>query len=153
MVTRKKITPFILRIRIYKWSFWVYFHQSQIHSNTATKSHTNLSMNFAIIIIVLLSSCISGARLGSTSLGFHGSKYHFGQFWNLSPQQVAMIKKLMKIKCQRNHGRFCWANQTTKTHAIIAVPICNQSHHGTPMNQVLYAKLTIHFLRQALFLF
>ena len=74
----------------------------------STTSTTTIfqAMNFTIII-VFLAQCISGARLDSARLGFHGSKYHYGQFGNLSPRQVAILKKVMQIKCQRKHGRFC----------------------------------------------
>jgi len=59
-------------------------------------------MNF-VIIIALFATCISAARLG-----FHGSRYNYGQFGSLSPKQALLIKKLLKLKCLQKHGqRFC----------------------------------------------
>ena len=40
---------------------------------------------------------------------FNGSKYHYGQFRNVTPQTAAIIKKLLKQKCVQKYGkRFCW---------------------------------------------
>ena len=59
-------------------------------------------MNLSFII-ALFAVGISTARLG-----FYGSIYKYGDFGNLSPQQVAYIKEILKLQCLQMHGRrFC----------------------------------------------
>ena len=98
---RITIPPFSLKVRAIKTPISVDLHQFDSQSNISKRQPSNVSMNFALII-VFFAACISSARLG-----LHGSKYHYGQFGNLSPQQVAIMKKILKIECQRKHGRFC----------------------------------------------
>ena len=59
-------------------------------------------MNFGLIFTMLF-GCSLAARLG-----FHGSIYQYSNGQNLSPKQVAVIKKLLKQKCIQTYGnRFC----------------------------------------------
>ena len=63
-----------------------------------------IPMNFSFIIALLAAvNCISAARLG-----FHGAVYDYGSVGNMSPQQAAFIRKVLKIKCLQKYARrFC----------------------------------------------
>ena len=78
-------------------SYKLFTVKSSSINNQATGQ---MNINF---IIVMCAACVSSARLG-----FNGSKYHYSQFRNFSPQQAAIIKHLLKQKCLRKYGpRFC----------------------------------------------
>ena len=90
-------------------SYKLFTAKSSSINNQATGQ---MNINF---IIVMCAACVSSARLG-----FNGSKYHYSQFRNLSPQQAAIIKHLLKQKCLRKYGpRFCWFSKILMQNSAI----------------------------------
>ena len=62
-------------------------------------------MNFGLFFTMLPTSTHGTV---TSRLGFHGSIYQYGNFGDLSPKQVAFIKKILKQKCIKMYGpRFC----------------------------------------------